>query len=96
MIRFEWDEKKNQINLFKHGLDFETAQLVFDDPTCLTFIERTSGGENRWHAIGSIEGLFMAVVVHTDCENGVVERVRIVSARQATRRERTLYEEANS
>jgi uncharacterized DUF497 family protein len=55
MIRFEWDEEKNQINQSKHGIDFETAKLIFDDPFCVTFVERVSSGEERWHAIGSIE-----------------------------------------
>jgi uncharacterized DUF497 family protein len=48
MVRFEWDEAKNGSNQTKHGIDFETAQLVFDDPHCVTFVERMSGGEERW------------------------------------------------
>jgi uncharacterized protein len=40
MVRFEWDEKKNQSNFVKHGIDFQTAQLIFDDPGCVTFIQR--------------------------------------------------------
>ena len=41
-------------NQAKHGIDFETARLVFDDPHCVTFVERVSGGEERWHTISSI------------------------------------------
>ena len=96
MIRFEWDATKNQINLFKHGVDFETAQLVFDDPCCITFIERTTGGEQRWQGIGSVQGLILLIVVHTYREIGSDELIRIISARQATRHERKLYESANS
>jgi uncharacterized DUF497 family protein len=39
-MRVEWDEAKNEINRTKHGVGFETAQLVFDDPCCVTFVER--------------------------------------------------------
>jgi hypothetical protein len=38
-MRIEWDRAKNKINQTKHGIDFETAQLVFDDPDCVTFVE---------------------------------------------------------
>ena len=64
-MRFEWDPTKNEINQAKHGIDFETAQLVFDDPHCISFVEWVSNGEERWHAIGSIENIIVIVVVHT-------------------------------
>ena len=70
MIRCEWDEEKNKINQNKHGIDFETARLVFDDPFCVTFVERVSGGEERWHAIGSVEDIIVIVVVHTYRQDG--------------------------
>jgi len=54
-VRIEWDRAKNVINQAKHGIDFEAAQLVFDDPFCVTFVERALEGEERWQAIGSIE-----------------------------------------
>jgi len=95
MIRFEWDDEKNEINQKKHGIDFETATLVFDDPFCVTFIERESCGEERWHAIGSIENIIVIVVVHTYREDGLDEVIRIISARRATRHERKLYAKAN-
>jgi uncharacterized DUF497 family protein len=65
MLHFEWDERKNRANQKKHGVDFETAQLVFDDPSCVTFVERVADGEPRWHAIGSVENLIILVVAHT-------------------------------
>jgi uncharacterized DUF497 family protein len=37
-MQIEWDRAKNEINRTKHGIDFETAQLVFDDPRCVTFV----------------------------------------------------------
>ena len=54
MLRFEWDQDKDEINRRKHRIGFETAQLVFDDPHCLTFVERVEDGEQRWHAIGAV------------------------------------------
>jgi uncharacterized DUF497 family protein len=64
-LRIEWDRAKNEINLKKHRIDFETAQLVFDDPWCVTFVERVTDSEERWHAVGSIEDNIIVVVVHT-------------------------------
>ncbi len=94
MIRFEWDEAKNRSNTKKHGIDFETAQLVFDDPHCISFVERVSDGEERWHAIGSVEDIIVIVVVHTYREEASDEVIRIISARRATRHERELYAKA--
>ena len=64
-MRVDWDRTKNEANRTKHGIDFETAQLIFDDPFCITFVERVTDGEERWHAIGSIEKIILLVVVHT-------------------------------
>lgn len=94
MLRFEWDRAKNGINQRKHGIDLATAQLVFEDPFCVSFVERLSDGEERWHAIGSIESLILLVVVHTYREEGADEVIRIISARSATRHERKLYVQA--
>jgi len=94
MIRFEWDEAKNRSNKKKHGIDFETARLIFDDPHCISFVERVSDGEERWHAIGSIENIIVIVVVHTYREEVSDEVIRIISARRATRHERKLYAQA--
>lgn len=92
MVRFEWDERKNHGNLVKHGIDFQTAQLVFDDPNCVVFVESAKDGEARWHALGFAEGIVLILVVHTYRETGGCEFIRIISARQATRHERKLYE----
>jgi uncharacterized DUF497 family protein len=91
-VRFEWDEAKNEANRKKHKVSFEVASLVFDDPHLLVFIERVEDGEERWHAIGYVSGsLLFLTVVHTYFEGEVI---RIVSARPATRSERTMYAEA--
>ena len=93
-MRVDWDNAKNAINRSKHGIDFETAQLIFDDPFCITFVERVTDGEERWHAIGSIEKLVVLVVVHTYREVDSEEMIRIISARRATTKERRLYGQA--
>jgi uncharacterized protein len=94
MVRFDWDAHKNENNIAKHGIDFETARLVFDDPLCITFVDRVRGGEERWHAIGAIEDILILVVVHTYREEQADEVIRIISARRATSHERRLYAEA--
>jgi uncharacterized DUF497 family protein len=93
-MRVAWDNAKNETNKTKHGIDFETAQLIFDDPFCITFVERVADGEERWHAIGSIEKIIVLVVVHTYREENSEEVIRILSARRATPKERKLYDQA--
>jgi hypothetical protein len=94
MIQFEWDERKDKANERKHGIDFETARQVFDDPLCVTFVERVMGGEQRWHAIGMAENLIMLIVAHTYRSEPGGEVIRIISARPASSHERRLYAEA--
>ena len=94
MVRFEWDEAKNKSNKTKHGVDFETARLVFEDPFSITFLDRIVDEEERWHAIGTVEDVVILVVVHTYRSEGPVEVIRIISARLATRGERKLYVKA--
>jgi uncharacterized DUF497 family protein len=95
MRRFEWSEAKNESNQKKHGIDFETAQLAFDDPFSLSFIDRVDDSEERWHAIGMIENIILIVVVHTYRVEGPDEVIRIISSRRATSHERKLYDKAN-
>jgi uncharacterized protein len=92
--RFEWDERKSEINRKKHGVDFETGQLVFDDPLFISFISNIVDGQERWSAIGTVEGTIVLVVVHTYKEEPPDEVIRIISARRATSHERKLYEQA--
>jgi hypothetical protein len=68
---------------------------VFDDPFCVTFVERGVDGEARWHAMGMIADIVIVVVVHTyRVEEKSEEVVRILSARRATQREREIYAQA--
>lgn len=91
-MRFEWDPLKARTNLAKHGVSFELAQRVWDDPRHLVVFDRYEEGEPRWHAIGLVGGVVVIVVVHT-YRGHDEERVRIIGARKATPRERKAYEE---
>lgn len=60
------DEEKQNANRPKHGISFGTAALVFEDPNRVKFVVWIEGGEERWHAIGSIPGwLLHFTAVHT-------------------------------
>lgn len=95
--RFTWDEDKNLSNQRKHGLSFELAARVFLDPLHLSVQDRVENGEQRWQTLGQIGDVAVVLVAHTFTEEGPtdepVEVIRIISARPATRRERTRYEE---
>ena len=90
---FEWDDKKAEINCRKHGIRFEEAALVFDDPLCVSEQDRVEGGEQRWQTIGMIGDCLLLLVAHTvRFEDEDIEIVRIISARRADRKERRRYE----
>ncbi len=84
---FEWDEHKATHNERKHGVSFEEAASVFLDLDYLLVTDST--GPDRFVALGFSALARLLVVVH--CERG--ERVRIISARRATTRERMRYEQ---
>ncbi len=92
-MRFEWDEAKDRRNRFKHRVSFETAIKVFFDPFHVSRQDRFVAGEERWQTIGMVDGVLILLVAHEIDEEG--EAIRIISARKATPRERTEYEEAN-
>jgi uncharacterized DUF497 family protein len=94
-MRFEWDEVKNQRNLLKHKVRFETAALSFDDPYALTQRDESSAEEERWITLGSVGLDVVLFVVHTTLRRSEEEFIRIISARNATPRERRKYEEAH-
>ena len=90
---FEWDEAKAESNRRKHGVSFELASEVFDDPYALAEQDRVEDGEPRWQTIGMVEGVVVLLVAHTVQEGEPDETVRIITARKATRKERERYEE---
>ena len=64
-MRFEWDENKNRGNRKKHGVGFETAKLVFDDPLHISIQDRFENGEERWRTVGLAGGVVLLLVAHT-------------------------------
>jgi uncharacterized DUF497 family protein len=94
MILFEWDTAKARTNQRKHGVSFEIARHVFDDPYTLAEQDRIENAELRWQTIGMVDGLLLLLVAHTvECGGDEQdETVRIISARRANRGERTRYE----
>jgi uncharacterized DUF497 family protein len=94
-MRFEWDVAKNQRNLLKHRVRFETAVLAFDDQYALTQRDESAVEEERWITLGLVGPGTVLFIVHTCFDRNGDEGVRIISARNATPRERRTYEEAH-
>ena len=86
---YEWDEAKATANLEVHGIDFAEAVAVLEDEFALTVPDLRAVGEDRFVALGADWGGRLLVVVFTCRE----ERLRVISARRATPRERRRYEE---
>lgn len=86
-----WDPDKNRSNRQRHGVSFETAQHVFDDPRSRTENDPYQY-EERFRTMGMVHGTVI-LVVHTLTEGETSDEFgRIISARKATRSERVRYE----
>lgn len=92
---FEWDEAKNLSNQNKHGISFEDAARVFGDPLLLLIPDGYQDGEERWRAYGQVGGFAIIMAAHTCRSDKGHEKIRIISARLATRYERQYYEREN-
>jgi len=89
-LQFEWDPNKATRNVEKHQVSFEEAATVFDDPLFITVIdEEHSVEEERYITIGLSQRGRLLLVAHTDRAG----RIRIISARKATKREERFYAE---
>lgn len=89
-MEFEWDPEKAARNLSKHRVAFHDAATVFGDPLATTYYDPDhSDDEDRYITIGYSSVGNLLIVSHTD--RG--DRVRIISARRATRTEKKSYEE---
>lgn len=88
-VEIEWDPAKAAANLRKHEIDFADAALALEDDLALTVEDLDAESENRFVAIGTDPIGRLLVVVFT--WRG--ERIRLISARRATPRERRQYEE---
>ena len=82
----EWDENKNQQNIKKHGISFQTAALVFADEERIEYLDKLhSQDEERYVVLGCVQGILYVVYTMRD------EYVRLISARMATPYERKIY-----
>jgi uncharacterized protein len=88
---FEWDSRKATENRRKHGVSFEDAVTAFADPLAVTVVDpdHSSTAERRYILVGRSARGRLLVVSHAERDTVI----RIISARPATRRERTQYEE---
>jgi uncharacterized DUF497 family protein len=89
-LQFEWDEQKANLNLKKHSINFEEARAVFVDPLAYIF-------DDEWHSVGEKR----EIIIGHDGQNRLLlvsfteraHKIRIISARLATKKERKDYEE---
>jgi uncharacterized DUF497 family protein len=89
-MEFEWDEEKAAANFAKHGVSFEEAKAIFNDPLYVDFYDPDhSVDEHRYIIIGESQPRRLLIVSYTE-RNGVV---RLISAREVTGSERETYEE---
>ncbi len=86
---FEWDDRKEALNIQKHGVDFWEAQTVFFDPLAKQFLD-AHPNESRFILIGNSSRPRTLLIVFSEFFEG---RIRIISARLPTKNERRIYEE---
>lgn len=90
-MTFEWDEEKNKINMEKYGIDFDTAVLVFNDIQRIEIYDiEHSLEEDRYNTIGMVNDVLF--VVYTERK----DNIRLISARLATKMERSIYYDQDS
>lgn len=85
-MKLDWDENKNEINISKHGIDFNDLTEVYNNPMIVIKDERMDYGEDRFIGIAKMKSIEI-VLVWTLRNN----TIRIISARQANKKERKLY-----
>jgi uncharacterized protein len=77
-MNITWDPAKNRENQRKHGISFDDANAIFQDPDRIEVLDDRDYGEERWVAIGTM-GKIVALVVYTERNSGI----RLISARKA-------------
>lgn len=85
-MRFIWDDNKNKNNIQKHGIDFHDGWQIFEKPILERIDNRKEYNEERWIALGELEGA-VVVLVYTYRQ----QEIRIISIRRASRCERKIY-----
>ncbi len=89
-MKFEWDENKAARNLSKHGISFDEAKTVFDDPLYIDFYDPDhSEDEARYLIVGASNRRRLLIVSYT--QRG--DSIRLISSRELTQSEREAYEE---
>ena len=92
---FEWDEAKATANASKHGVSFDLARTVFNDPLLLTVADlEHSESEERWFSIGRAANGLILSIAYLWSEAEPATKIRIISARKATQTEIRQYEES--
>jgi uncharacterized protein len=93
IMRYEWDQNKNFANQKKHGISFDEAIEIFDDPLHVSVLdEKYSYFEERWITVGNTKNISIVVVVNLFFSDEGEEVIRVISAREATNNERKNYE----
>ena len=95
-LHFEWDPAKAEGNVAKHGVSFGVATGVLRDPLAVTIFDtgHSVAGDDRWVTIGMASSGACLVVIHTWEEIGPNSaRVRIISARKASKQEQRVVQE---
>ena len=92
-LEFEWNKAKTRANFQRHGVSFDLAKTVFNDPFAIERLDdREEHGEERFVIVGAAEGKALLFVAYTERE----ERIRIISARRATQSEQDDYFRQNA
>src|SRR5687768_12422744 len=79
-MQFEWDSEKDRANRKKHGVSFDLARRVFEDPNHLSTQDRHEDGEERWQTLGLIGPVAIFLVAHT-IEDGMAKKLSASSRR---------------
>jgi len=89
-MEFEWNRDKARTNSSKHGVSFDEAKTVFDDPLYVDFFDPDhSDDEERYIIVGQSQRGRLLIVSYTERRY----KIRLISAREATRTEKDAYEE---
>ena len=91
-MNVDWDERKAARNLLKHGIPFDVAERVFDDPFASSEMDRIVDGEERWRTIGRVGVATILFVAHTWFDDDGNIHARIISARKANKQEVKSYD----
>ena len=84
-----WDEKKNRLNIKKHGFDFADAWEVFNKVLLASLDDSQDYGEERWIGIGMLNNGIVVVIVFVEQDD---DTIRIISMRKANKNEKSRYE----